>query len=141
MSTGIIYWAALATYALSLVLPGFVTQSDDPSSANWLGYFILGIGWLGMFASQFAWYANLLFLAAAIAARFKGPAVGAGLAALAFALGLQSFMFHDFPLDEGGARTAVVDHLANGFYVWELSFLLLAAHCLVMLIAGARKAV
>jgi hypothetical protein len=41
-------------------------------------------------------------------------------------IGLQAYLFHTMPTDEGGVTCGLVDHLGAGFYIWEMSFIILA---------------
>ena len=97
----------------------------EPATAD-SGLYMLEQGWLGMLVLNFAWWANILVLAAFIVALAgSAPRAATALALSGFAFGLQSFTYDGRPA-QGAWHTLPVDHLAIGFYVWEAVFLLLA---------------
>lgn len=124
-------YGAAGLYVLSLALPGIIYQGGVSSD---FGFVLLLQGWLGIFIGQFAWYANVLALLSFKAIRNNKPVRGSFFALTAFILGLQSFLFLQKPLDEGVSSWHNVDHLGIGFYVWELSFL-------VLFVCGIRTAI
>jgi hypothetical protein len=139
MSAKYIYWGALLLYAISLTMPGFVIHADGPFDEVRYGYEILAIGRLGLFIGQMAWYANLLLPAILLANHFRRYQVSASLAAIASAVGLQALMVSRLPRNEAGVNDLVVDHLGSGFYLWDISFMLILAYCLTMIGASGRN--
>ncbi len=91
-------------------------------------------GWVGIFIPNFAWFANIFWLAAllfSVAKKYKTSLV---LFATGFIIGLQSFFPMSWPANEGGVGPdVVVQYLGLGFYVWELSFVLMAISCFLKL--------
>ncbi len=90
---------------------------------------MVGGGVFGIFLGIVAWFANLFFYTTLILIAFRKYFVGAIIATAGFVLGLQSFFFTSYPADESGGNTIYVDHLSWGFYIWLISFLLLALYC------------
>ena len=109
--------AALALYMTSLVLPGLYLVDYDPV----MGIQILLTGWYGFLILEFAWAANVFFIAAVIAALRKKSLGAAWLATTAFAVGLLSLRSKQWI-----ANHAHIDYLGSGFYVWMTAFALLA---------------
>jgi hypothetical protein len=135
-----ICWIGILLYLVSLAMPGFVIRSDYVSvdgSTVWYGYNILRSGWAGILIGQDAWYSNVLLLGALLAIPSRKFNVGARLAGAAFVWGLQSFLFCRLPQNEGEVNDLIVDRLGPGFYLWELSFLLLSFYCFMMI--GPQK--
>jgi hypothetical protein len=139
MSAKYIYWVALLLYAISLTMPAFVIRSEGPFDEMRYGYEILLLGWLGLFVGQMAWSANLLLPAILLAIHFRHPRAAAGLAAIAAAIGLQALLVDRLPRNEAGVNDLVVDHLGSGFYLWEISFMLMLAYCFTMVTASNRN--
>jgi hypothetical protein len=104
------------------------TIVHNPSKS---GFWILTMGWLGIFGGMIAWYANIFGLVAFIASTKKKYKTGFINSIIAFMLGLQSFNFHTLYQNEGGVNNLIVDHLGIGFYVWEASFAILVLFCLL----------
>jgi hypothetical protein len=124
---------AVGAYLLSLSLPAF-HYADWPDGYRAqrpfdIGASVLAWGALGALLGQFGWYANIMGLAALVLALLDRRGAARLLALVGFALGLYSLLLvaQPLPLDEGGMNTVTVSRLGSGFYVWELSFLLLAA--------------
>jgi hypothetical protein len=108
----------------------YCVGGDQPMTDADYGYLILILGWLGVFvgAPFLPWFANVVGVIAFVAHR--ASKVSLALAATAFGLGLDSFTFKIKRAVETGEKS-YVDHLGLGFYVWEMSFLLLALYCLL----------
>jgi len=108
---------ALALYVISLTMPGLHLVDYDPV----LGVQILLTGWYGFLVLEFAWAANLFFLAAVVATLREKPLGAAYLAAAAFSVGLLSFGAKQWI-----ANHARIDYLGAGFYVWMAAIAVLA---------------
>ena len=108
--------------------------SSDP------GYSILANGWLALLVfGIMAWFANPLGILAFLAAAKAFYKTGLALSLLALVIGFQASQFHEKPLDEGFVQKLFVDRLGVGFYVWEASFALLAAFCLICALDASRR--
>ena len=90
-------------------------------------------GPLAVLIGQLSWLANPLWLLAVLLvllSRFKGAAI---LSVLAFAVGNHAWALfgREIPGDEGGVTKLYLTSLHPGFYLWLLSFLILAVGALI----------
>ncbi len=108
----------------SLFLPGFVT----PDQGAWPGYMILAFGYIGIFLFVFAWFANIFGFVAFIFALTKQYKVALFLAVVAVLVALDAYGFHSIPGDDGSEP---VSYLGIGFYIWIVSFLILAVYSFI----------
>lgn len=92
------------------------------------GWGVLIFGWLG----SWAWFANVSALVAFILVQSSRRKSKAGLVfgLVSPVLGLLAFSFTAAYSDETG-HLMYVDHLALGYYVWELSLSIFAAYCIL----------
>jgi hypothetical protein len=146
-----LFCLALLAWFYSLTLPAIIYQPNPNASfmqsqcgfttnpkvqCNFVpvdyGHYVFQAGWLGIFMGTFAWYANVFGFLALCCFR-KATKLSFIMALLAVIIGSTSVSFGTVWLDEGGVNKLYVDHLGEGFYVWELSFFLLALSCLVRL--------
>lgn len=95
------------------------------SGENIQGYWILLMGWLGIFFFQVAWFANPLNLLALLLSS-KKPLTSLILSATAIGLASQSFSFFEIPTGLS-TNKIYIKELGLGFYLWFL------AHCLFFL--------
>lgn len=105
---------------------------DPDNQTVYRGYEVLAVGWLGIFSSDFAWYANLLALVALILALMgRAPKTATLLSVGGVLFGLDAFRFTGMPsLDVPGQP---LDHFGSGYYVWEVSLAVLLAAQLITL--------
>jgi hypothetical protein len=126
----LLFLLSILIFAASLMMPGFVTSSANKHNDPMMGYEILALGGLGILVGQFAWYANMVFLVAVLVAMpGRQYRLGMILSAAAFFLGLHALQFKIIP---GSGPKVVITHYAIGFYLWELSFLVLFVYFLFM---------
>jgi len=119
------YFLAAVLFLLSLFLPAFITQSQDV-----YGYWVLAMGWLGFITFQFAWYAlPLAIIAIRVSAR--KPQFALLLAVFAILVASEAFLFKKVPFDNS---EEVID-IGLGFYLWYMSFILVAGGNLFRLAA------
>jgi hypothetical protein len=85
-----------------------------------LGANALGVGWSGIFAGVFAWYANLFWLIGIILGirRKPKPAAVVGIIAVAIACSTFAVIGQQLPGDEGNVTHMTLLRLLPGFYVW-----------------------
>lgn len=142
----LIYLAA-ALYLVSLFTPAMSFTIAAPAT----GLNLLEVGWLGLFIGMLAWYANVAAALGFIMALLKNFRAALLVSVAAIVLGSQSFFLRLVPTNEGnfggcdlgpamvGTDSCVpVDHLGIGFYLWMLSFILLATHCLMHIVYHRR---
>lgn len=125
---------AALCYLASLFLGVFVLEEAGPSTFV-LGFVCLFFGW-----THVAWFANPLLAVAVVchlACRFR---LGLLFSAGALVLSLFTFRVSEVPVNEGGAKEAVVGYQA-GFYLWMASIGLVLGSSLVNAIrAGSSPA-
>ncbi len=112
---------------------------NKPVSASMMGYYILLTGAFGVFVGSFAWFANVLFIIAAVTYRQKNYLYARAFSLGALALGLQSVFLKEIPRNEGGVDNFIVDHFSAGFYLWMLSFVLLVVLSSLKLHASRKQ--
>jgi hypothetical protein len=128
---------SLLLWMCSLGLTGFTTSGNvNP----WLGYEILGAGWLGIADSNCAWFANPCLLWAGYAI-LKGRQAGYS-ACFAVLLACDSARLTQITVDEGG-HTALVDAFGWGAVLWGLSTAVMLAAagtraCELGLVSGTK---
>jgi hypothetical protein len=111
-------FTSFGIYGLSLALPGI-----NCAGAHVAGWKILAYGWFGAFALDFAWYANPLYLAAAVfllAGWYRTARVLTWAAVLVACL---AFFTKNWYFNE--SYPSPITSLGIGFYVWLASFLVL----------------
>jgi hypothetical protein len=91
------------------------------------GIHTLAIGWLGIFAGVFAWYANPLWALGLICSAFRKriPAMIFGVLALPIALTVFTDIGRQIPADEGNATKTAIVRLLPGAYLWLASLVAL----------------
>jgi hypothetical protein len=108
-------------YVVSLFLPAL--HGGENAVAGWL----LGMfGWAQILNAQcFAWLANPLYVAAVITSLLKRYRDSLHYSLAATFIAIDTFRATHFNPDESG-RTIEVDGIGIAFYVWILSFLMVA---------------
>lgn len=119
------YFLAAVLFLLSLFIPAFITQSQDI-----YGYWVLAMGWLGFITFQFAWYAlPLAIISIRVSAR--KPQFSLLISVFAILVASEAFLFKKVPF----ANSEEVIDVGLGFYLWYMSFILVAAGNLFRLVA------
>lgn len=108
---------------MSLFLPAARIVGGPPIS----GLELLARGWQGTAAGVFAWYANPLFVAAAVLAGAGSYAVAGSLAGVSLVLALTSFAAADVAREAGAAVPEM--YFESGFYIWLAAQLALPIWC------------
>lgn len=123
--TSFIYLIACATPAL---------EFNDPNDAVYYGFRVLVVGWLGALIGQFGWFANLFLLGSIFLLLFRRWIATFIAAALACALGLQTFMLFSqkVPVDEAATRHVELQSLKVGFYIWLMSITSIGIGALIL---------
>ena len=91
------------------------------------GGVILLMGWMGMFAGVWGWFANPLFLLGLLfgALGKRVPAMVFGALAVLVALTVFGSVGKELPGDEGGVTKTAIVGLMPGAYLWLLGVILL----------------
>lgn len=109
-------------YIVSLFLTAAMAKNGEIVT----GLYLLLFGWAGIIGGVIAWYANPLYVISIILLLFKKHKVALILLVISVVIALQSFI--GIPMqnfyNSGSPST--------GFYVWELSFIILSIHALKM---------
>jgi hypothetical protein len=84
---------------------------------------ILAVGWSGIFAGVFGWYANPFWLLGLVLGfvHQRWVAVGAGVLSAAIASTTFLMFGQVLPADEGNVNHMTLIRLLPGFYVWMAS--------------------
>ena len=109
----------IALFALACCLPALHWSDND----TMFGMRALAVGWSGIFARVFSWYANVFWTLGLVLILIKKPtpAMIAGLVAIALACTLFRDMHRELPGDEGGVTKIAITQLLPGCYVWFAS--------------------
>src|SRR5687767_12390134 len=106
-------------FLLSLVFVAFLC-ADGQTVEGWI---VLLWGWWSLLMLNPAWLANLIYPAALMVSALRVHALAAILAAVAFGLGLFSFMADEWWFNEGSGTPIVA--FGPAFYLWMSSFTVL----------------
>jgi hypothetical protein len=85
-----------------------------------LGLRALAVGWSGIFAAVFGWYANPALALALVFAFLKKPTLSMICAAIAIAIACTVLidLGRELPGDEGGVTKTTIVRVLPGFYIW-----------------------
>jgi len=113
-------YSALILWFISLTLPVF-GEFSSPDENNHLGqgFYILLMGWMALFQLNFAWLANIFFLAG-LGLRPKSYAYSG----LAVVFSLDTLRFTEYLANEGGSTRAITTY-GWGAVIWGLAMCLL----------------
>jgi len=112
---------SIILYGASLCSPALEFSTADPVP----GWETLLAGWAGIFLLQPAWLANPVFFIALILFKRRKYHRAKTLSAMALVIGLSSFFCREWYFNE--AFGTPITSLGIGFYLWCLSFTVLAA--------------
>jgi hypothetical protein len=120
-------------YGVALVLPALVFSRGSALETK-PGYECLLMGWMGIFVGQFAWFANVPLVIAALLTLLRKHIAAAILASLAVAIGQLTWMLYLAPLpgDEGGVTKLDFQYPHAGFFVWIASMMSLFVSSIVL---------
>jgi hypothetical protein len=121
---------SLLLWLLACVLPALQlrTRPPGPDPGSWPGGALLGIGPLGPLVLQFAWYANLVLLAAFILLGTRKWLAASIVAAAGMVVALDTLALFVRPFPSGANREMYyLSRPLPGYYLWLASFVLVAA--------------
>lgn len=139
LSKQAIYLAALLSLGLFIAacsLPqALVLRNNHGALSDMAGLDIILTGWLGIFVTQFAWYANCFYLCNLILLFTRKFKEGIGVGLVGCGLGLTTFtwLVQKICMNEGGVGYSQLDHPGPGFYLWMGSMLLLPLACFYLM--------
>lgn len=122
-----------------------IAFSKPPGSGSvdtWSGVTVLLMGWLGIFAGNFAWFANIFWLVGSlllIPARGRIPALIFCVLALAFSLTALGFPGRIVDADEGGVSKQQIEPLRAGAYVWMAAMAVQAGGAVIRLFRTSKS--
>lgn len=129
-------WLAAVLYVVSLNLPALLFAAHEPVS----GGSLLAIGWMGFMGGQFAWFANPLWLTAAVFTGTRRYRLAAWFSLAAVLLAQHSFSARHYYFNE--AESTPIAGLGTAFWVWVAALSVSAAGnllgCLQTKNAGAQ---
>lgn len=124
-------FVSLLLFALSLANPAFYFIKSFPSSGSsagspavWDGITVLLVGWLGLFFSQFGWFANPLYglsLYFVWTGRWRSAIVSSGIAIVIAASNTVLLFRQTLWGDEAGVAKLNLHHLERGYYFWAIA--------------------
>ena len=114
----------LGLFVLACCLPALQMAKGNEVS---FGVHALGMGWLGLFAGVFGWYANPLWGLGVFfsALRKRVPAILFSVLALPIALTVFNDIGRELPGDEGNVTKTAIVRLLPGAYLWLVSLITL----------------
>ena len=123
---------SIALFLISLALPAIRqpligdTRPEDPANISG-GLSLLALGWMGMEARVFSWFANPLYVAGMAFYLRRSRKHYRWLFTLALLFALSTFIRVGLPFQSdasGGNRSMII--LLAGFYVWTASMVVAA---------------
>ena len=113
----LVYLAACAVPCLEFI------HTDSTHDEILRGAQVLAMGWCGIFLFNFAWFANFIYIASLILLGFRRYKESAISAAVAFLIGLDTFLLwgHVWLADEAGVKHFQLKDIHTGVYLWLLS--------------------
>lgn len=124
---------SLLLYCASLPLIGVYGEAHNVQGST-----ILQAGWLA-FTDTVAWFANIAYVVALVGYAIRFSRVSVVFSLVGLALGLDSFRMQDFIYNTASPATKVTA-LGEGFYVWMVSFAVMAAAAAVQWSRARRSA-
>jgi hypothetical protein len=114
---------SLVLFAVACCLPALEFRNSNGTNDVMFGARALAVGWSGIFAGVFAWYANPCWLLSLFLCLFRRPLPAALVAIAAIALAASTFAVvgRELPGDEGNVTRTTVIRLLPGCYVWMAS--------------------
>jgi hypothetical protein len=119
---------SMALYAIACALPALEFKNSSGPNDVMFGLRALAVGWSGIFAAVFGWYANPFWLAGLGFGYFRKPWLAVICGVLAVLIGCSTFSVvgRELPGDEGNVTKTAVVRVLPGCYVWLASMAALA---------------
>jgi hypothetical protein len=123
----ILLLVSLLLFAVACCLPALEFSNSGKPNDIMYGLRALVVGWSGIFAGVFAWYANPCWFLSLLLGFFRRP-IAAGMLGVS-AIVLATFTFgvvgRELPGDEGNVTRTTVIRLLPGCYLWMASMAVL----------------
>ncbi|GAP97507.1 hypothetical protein [Leptolyngbya sp. NIES-2104] len=124
MKTAVVF-VSLFLYAISLANPVFYFIRSESSGYTspevQHGISVLLTAWLGIFFSQFGWFANPPYFLSLLFVWMQHQRIAIAFSALALVVGITNtiWLFHQtLPADEALINKMKLQHLGSGYYFW-----------------------
>jgi hypothetical protein len=119
----IVLLASVILFVVACCIPALHFNKTQGGDDMMLGASVLGVGWSGIFAGVYAWYANPIWLLGLIMGFVGKPKFAAILGLVALVIGFTTFMVIGkmLPADEGGSNQMTLVKTLAGCYVWLAS--------------------
>jgi hypothetical protein len=123
----IFLFTSLFLFLVACCLPAVMFKSNTGAIDVMLGLRAFAVGWSGIFAGVFAWYANPFWLIGLILVWLRKPVPGMvpGIIAILTAYSAFALAGRVLPADESNVNHNTVVKLLPGSYVWMASLVLL----------------
>lgn len=124
-------------YLIACISPALEFIKEDGSAYTdglMSGFAALVGGWAAILIGQFAWYANIFWVVSLIFLLFRGWMAAMSSAFLAILIGLHTFKLDSQrpPANEGATFYLRLNDIKVGFYLWLLSFLVVAFCAMIL---------
>lgn len=118
---------SVGLFLISWALPALEFRRSNAANDVMFGLRALVVGWSGVFAAVFAWFANPFWFFGVVFLALRKPWLAGflGVIAIAFAATTFSVLGRELPGDEGNVTKTAVIKLLPGCYVWMASLVLL----------------
>lgn len=110
-------------FVVACCLPALEFKNSASVNDTMFGLRALVVGWSGLFAAVFSWYANPLWLLSLVLSLMRKPTLSLCFGVLAVVVAWTTFSLigRVLPGDEGNVTKTSVIKLLPGFYVWLAS--------------------
>jgi hypothetical protein len=131
MKTGLL--ASMALFVIACCLPALEWRSTNDPRDVMLGLRALAVGWSGIFAGVFAWYANPFWMLGLLFGFLRKPVPAALIGLIAIGVSCTTFLAigQELPGDEGNVTKTTIVRLLPGCYLWMASLVALPAAVLL----------
>ena len=114
---------SLGLFVAACCLPALEWKNSSRPNDIMFGLRALAVGWSGIFAEVFAWYANPFWFLGMILLLFRKPGLAALMGIIALAISANTFAVigRELPGDEGNVTKTTIIGVLPGCYVWMAS--------------------
>jgi hypothetical protein len=124
---------SLSLFVIACCLPALeFNESGGGQDAMW-GAHVLAVGWSGILAGVFAWYANPFWVLGLTLALLRKPRLAALAGGIAIAIACTTFSLFGraLPADEGDVAHMTLVRFLPGCYLWMASLVTLPVTALL----------
>jgi hypothetical protein len=119
----IILITSMALFVVACCLPALEFSKSQGLKDVLVGANVLAVGWSGIFAGVFGWYANPVWSLGLVMGFIGKPKFAAIAGIVALVIGCTTFALfgESLPADEGGVNHMTLTRTLTGCYVWMAS--------------------